>query len=108
MTIERLHTVDDTLNIVCARGAVHLIYIYRVNRVEFENVVVNTHECLVNIGAMDECGVAQHRYFGIGEILVAQTYDILHDGCKLWMGGRFTITRKGKNIRLWTVCLHIP
>ena len=107
LAVERLHCLDDSSHVVLGIGSVHLIYIYRVDGVEFEDVVVNINEGIAHFGTMDECGVAQHRHLRLREILVAQSDDIPHDGGKLGVGGWFAVTRKGEHVGRRTICLHI-
>ena len=52
VTIERLHLLDYPLHVVGRRnGAVHIIYIYRVNGVELHDIVVDEHQGTVYVGS---------------------------------------------------------
>lgn len=52
VSIERLHLLDYPLHVVGRRnGAVHIIYIYRVNGVELHYIIVYEHQGTVYVGS---------------------------------------------------------
>lgn len=52
VAIERLHLLDYPLHVVGWRyGAVHIIYIYRVNGVELHYIIVYEHQGTVYVGS---------------------------------------------------------
>ena len=53
VAIEGLHAVDDGLNVVVAVGTVYLIDVLRIDGIEFQDIVVNQHECVVDRLAMN-------------------------------------------------------
>ena len=107
MTVECLQTLNDFTDVVGTGGAVHLINICRIDGIELLNVVVHSHECVVDSLAMGESRVAQHRHFGIGEILVAQPQSVVHDFREMRMAGGLAIACKGKDVGRRTILLHV-
>lgn len=87
-------------------GAVDTADVIYVDGVEFEDVVVESFEGFEDGGTADEGGVAQYADFGIGEIFVAQSDNIVHYLGKLWMRRGFSIACKGKYVGVWPVLLH--
>ena len=98
MTIKGFHTVDDLFYIVGAVGVVHLIYIYRIDGVEFQDVVVHPHQGIVDGLAVDHRGIAQYGDFRLRTVLVTQADDIVDDLWEVGMTGGLTVACKGQYV----------
>ena len=107
MAVEGFHAFNDGVYVVSAVRTVHLINIYGVYGIQFQNVVVHTHQRIVYLRAMDERGVRQHAYFGFRAILIAQTDGVVYDFGKMRMARRLTIACKGQHIGQQPFCLHL-
>ena len=60
VAVESLQPFDDLLDIIVAKGLIHLIYIYRIDGVEFLDVVIHAHQGVVHLLVVDHRGIAQY------------------------------------------------
>ena len=107
MPLEGLQAFDDKVYIVSAVWVVHLIYIYRVNGVEFQNVVVYPHQRVVHLLTMDHRRVAQHTHLSLRTILVSQPNGVVDDFSEVRMTGRLTVAGKGQHIGQLSLGTHL-
>jgi hypothetical protein len=98
VTIEGLHPVDDDIYIVSAIRVIHLIYIYRIDGVEFQDIVINLHERIVDCLTMNHRGIAEHADLRFWAILVAQSDGVADNLCEMRMTGRLAIAGEGEYV----------
>ena len=107
MTVKGLETVDDQVDIVGAVGVVHLVYIYGINGVELQDVVIHLHEGIMYLRAVDHRAVAEYGDLRLRTVLVAQTDGVSDDLCKMGMTGGLAIAGKGEDIWQLTIGNHL-
>ena len=107
MAVEGLEALDDACHIVGAVGVVYLINIRGIDGVEFQDIVVHTHQGVVHRLAVDHGRVAEYRHLGLRTILVAQADDVVDDLCEMRMTGGLAITGKGEHIGQLSISRHL-
>ena len=75
--------------------------------IKFQYIIIDFLQCFEHRLTQYLGCVAQHAYFGFGEVFVAQSNHIVHNLRKVWMHRRLSITCEGQHIRLWTFLLHL-
>ena len=108
VTLKSLQMLDDLKDVVAALRTVDLTDIGRRNGVELLNVVVDTHQGVVHLLAMNKRGIAEHADFGLWAVVVAQTDGVVHNLRKVRVTGGLAITGKGDDVRQAAVGLHLP
>ena len=106
VAVEGLHPFDDCLDVVGAVRVIHLINIYRIDGVELQYVVIDAHESIVNLLAMDHGGVAEYGDLGLRTVLVAQTDGVGDDLGKVRVAGRLAVAGEGQHVGQLALCLH--
>ena len=107
VSIEGFHAVDDGVDVVMGVGTVNLINICGVDGVEFQDVVVDQHQGVVNLLAMDHGGIREHTNLGLRTVFVAQADGVTDDVGKMRMAGRFAIASKGQYIGQLALGSHV-
>ena len=107
MTIEALQVLYNLVDIIVATRTIHLINIYRVDGIQFQDIIVHTHQGIMDSLTVNHRRVTEHRDLGIGEILVAQTQRIIDNLRKLRIDRWFTIACESQHIRRRSVGQHI-
>lgn len=108
MPLKPRQVVDDALHIVAGRnGPVKPSDVIGVDGVKFLDIVVNAHQCIMHLWAVNHRGIAQHRHFGLREIAVAQRQCVIDDASEVGMSRGFTISGKGQHVRSGTIFAHV-
>ena len=107
MAAEGLHAVNNLTDVVGATGLVHLIYIYRVDGVELQDIVVHAHQGVVHLLTVDHGGIAQHGNLRLRTVAVAQADGVVDDCRKMRVTGRLAVAGEGQHIRQLALGRHL-
>ena len=107
LSVESAQRLNELLNIVRADRSIDDPDKFGIDGVEFENVVVHTHQSFPHSRAMAESGIAQHTHFGQRKIAVAQGEGVVDDGRKIGMQRRFTIAGKSDDVKRFSCAVHL-
>ena len=107
VAVEGFHAFDDGVDVVSAVGTVYLIYIVGVYGVQFQDVVVDPHQCVVHLLPVDEGGVRQDTDLGFRTIQVAQADGVVDDFGKMRMARGLAIAGKGQHVGQLPTGLHL-
>lgn len=98
VTVKACERLDLVLYIVGANGLVEQLDKCRVDRIEFEDVVVDHHERIVYLGTVGACAVGKHGNLGVWGKLVAQRDGAGNSLRKLRCGGGLAVACEGDHI----------
>ena len=107
MPIESLECFDHLFNIIRIQRAIDELYIFQIDSVELEDIVIYKHESFADIGTRRQRGITQHTHLCFRTKTIAQRDGILYDTQKVGVGGRFSVTRKGKYIGHLSFHVHL-
>ena len=107
VSVKCLHPFDNLVDIIVAVGAVHLINIYRVDGVEFLNVVIHPHQGIVYGLTVYHRGIAQYGDLRLRTVLVAQADGVTDDLREMGVTGRFAVAGKGQHVGQLAVGDHL-
>ena len=92
MHINRLRLIDEPESAVDGR-------------IELENIVIYSAQCIGYVFVSHHCGVAEHRHLCFGIELVAQQH-IVHNLLEVGVQSRLAIAREGDYVELLTGSVH--
>ena len=98
MTMIALQSLNDFTDIVMSSWGIHAPNVFRIDRVEFQNIVVHHKQGLPHTWFGGQRGIAQNAHTGLGAMAVAQLYGVFNDGFEIGMRRRFTIAGKSQHI----------
>ena len=107
MTVKACERFDLVLYIVGANGLVEQLDKCRVDRIEFEDVVVDHHERIVYLGTVGACAVGKHGNLGVWGKLVAQRDGAGNSLRKLRCGGGLAVACEGDHIGELALGCHL-
>ena len=87
MAVEGLHVFNDAVDVVSGVGAINLLDILRRNGVEFQDVVVDQHQCVVYLLAVNHSRIGEHADLSLRTVLVAQADGVADDFGKMRLLG---------------------
>ena len=107
VTMEGLEIVDNLTDIIVAYRAVNKADVVGIDGVELQDVVVNTHQGIVDLWAMSHRGIAEYADLCIRTVLVAQADGVVDNLGKVGVAGRLAIAGKGEYVGQLLVGNHL-
>ena len=75
-------------------------------RIELENIVIYSAQCIGYVFVSHHCGVAEHRHLCFGIELVAQQQHVVNNFLEVRVQGRLAVAREGDNVELLAGGVH--
>ena len=60
MSVEGFHAFDNPVQLISTRRAVNLLNVVDTDSVQFQNIIIDPHQSIVDRRFMNERGVAEH------------------------------------------------